>query len=70
GPHDAETPLVLALHGLTGSSSSHYILGLQVRIGQPPGGLEGRGRGHAQVMGGGGVATSLPAELVGEVLRP
>ncbi len=29
GPHDAETPLVLALHGLTGSSSSHYILGLQ-----------------------------------------
>lgn len=29
GPHDAHAPLVLALHGLTGSSSSHYILGLQ-----------------------------------------
>ncbi|MCO1787223.1 alpha/beta fold hydrolase [Pseudomonas aeruginosa] len=27
-PH-LQTPLVLALHGLTGSSSSHYILGLQ-----------------------------------------
>ncbi|MCY1399394.1 alpha/beta hydrolase fold protein [compost metagenome] len=29
GPHEARAPLVLALHGLTGSSSSHYILGLQ-----------------------------------------
>ena len=29
GPHDAEAPLVLLLHGLTGSSSSHYILGQQ-----------------------------------------
>ncbi|SDN42822.1 hydrolase [Pseudomonas jinjuensis] len=29
GPHEAGTPLVLALHGLTGSSGSHYILGLQ-----------------------------------------
>jgi len=29
GPHQAETPLVLVLHGLTGSSSSLYVLGLQ-----------------------------------------
>lgn len=29
GPHEAEAPLVLLLHGLTGSSSSHYILGQQ-----------------------------------------
>ncbi|MCY1268878.1 alpha/beta hydrolase fold protein [compost metagenome] len=29
GPHDAEAPLVLVLHGLTGSSDSHYVLGLQ-----------------------------------------
>lgn len=29
GPHSAEAPLVLVLHGLTGSSSSHYVLGLQ-----------------------------------------
>ena len=29
GPHAAEAPLVLVLHGLTGSSSSHYALGLQ-----------------------------------------
>lgn len=29
GPHHADTPLVLVLHGLTGSSSSHYVLGLQ-----------------------------------------
>ncbi|MDA7088820.1 hydrolase [Pseudomonas sp. SA3-5] len=29
GPHAAEAPLVLVLHGLTGSSSSHYVLGLQ-----------------------------------------
>ena len=32
GPHDAHAPLVLLLHGLTGSSSSHYILGLQQRL--------------------------------------
>jgi hypothetical protein len=32
GPHAAEAPLVLALHGLTGSSHSHYILGLQTRL--------------------------------------
>ncbi|WP_454254231.1 hydrolase [Pseudomonas sp. Marseille-Q8238] len=32
GPHDATAPLVLLLHGLTGSSSSHYILGLQQRL--------------------------------------
>ncbi|WP_263143012.1 hydrolase [Pseudomonas sp. RIT-PI-AD] len=32
GPHDAEAPLVLALHGLTGSSSSLYVLGLQQRL--------------------------------------
>lgn len=29
GPHAATTPLVLVLHGLTGSSNSHYVLGLQ-----------------------------------------
>ena len=29
GPHQSDTPLVLVLHGLTGSSSSHYVLGLQ-----------------------------------------
>ncbi|WP_374441576.1 hydrolase [Pseudomonas panipatensis] len=29
GPHRAEAPLVLAVHGLTGSSDSHYIRGLQ-----------------------------------------
>jgi uncharacterized protein len=29
GPHTAEAPLVLLLHGLTGSSRSHYILGQQ-----------------------------------------
>lgn len=29
GPHNARTPLVLAVHGLTGSSDSHYIRGLQ-----------------------------------------
>nr|WP_152987274.1 hydrolase [Pseudomonas sp. TTU2014-080ASC] len=34
GPHDAEAPLVLLLHGLTGSSSSHYILGLQQQLAQ------------------------------------
>ncbi|WP_425917296.1 hydrolase [Pseudomonas sp. GWSMS-1] len=29
GPHEANTPLVLVLHGLTGSSDSLYVLGLQ-----------------------------------------
>jgi len=29
GPHSADAPLVLVLHGLTGSSESHYVLGLQ-----------------------------------------
>ncbi|NWB91272.1 hydrolase [Pseudomonas agarici] len=29
GPHEAKTPLVLLLHGLTGSSHSPYIVGLQ-----------------------------------------
>ena len=29
GPHSAQAPLTLVLHGLTGSSSSHYVLGLQ-----------------------------------------
>ncbi|WP_095081560.1 hydrolase [Pseudomonas sp. Irchel s3h17] len=29
GPHSAETPLVLVLHGLTGSSNSPYVAGLQ-----------------------------------------
>lgn len=32
GPHEARTPLVLVLHGLTGSSSSHYVLGLQQQL--------------------------------------
>ncbi|EWC42124.1 hydrolase [Pseudomonas stutzeri] len=32
GPHDAAAPLVLVLHGLTGSSSSLYVLGLQQRL--------------------------------------
>ncbi|WP_437879612.1 hydrolase [Pseudomonas sp. LRF_L74] len=32
GPHTADAPLVLVLHGLTGSSSSHYVLGLQQRL--------------------------------------
>ncbi|KAF0867422.1 hydrolase [Pseudomonas sp. LD120] len=29
GPHSAEAPLVLVLHGLTGSSNSPYVTGLQ-----------------------------------------
>jgi predicted alpha/beta-fold hydrolase len=29
GPHEANTPLVLVLHGLTGSSNSPYVAGLQ-----------------------------------------
>ncbi|QXI28225.1 hydrolase [Pseudomonas vanderleydeniana] len=29
GPHEAATPLVLLLHGLTGSSNSPYIIGMQ-----------------------------------------
>jgi predicted alpha/beta-fold hydrolase len=32
GPHEATAPLVLVLHGLTGSSSSHYVLGLQQQL--------------------------------------
>lgn len=32
GPHDAAAPLVLVLHGLTGSSSSQYVLGLQRQL--------------------------------------
>lgn len=32
GPHQAETPLVAIFHGLTGSSDSHYVLGLQARL--------------------------------------
>jgi len=32
GPDDPTTPLVLVLHGLTGSSRSHYVLGLQQRL--------------------------------------
>ena len=32
GPHDPHAPLALLLHGLTGSSNSHYILGLQQRL--------------------------------------
>jgi predicted alpha/beta-fold hydrolase len=29
GPHSAEAPLVLVLHGLTGSSNSPYVAGIQ-----------------------------------------
>ena len=29
GPHEADAPLVLVLHGLTGSSGSHYVVGQQ-----------------------------------------
>lgn len=32
GPHEADVPLVLVLHGLTGSSSSLYVLGLQQQL--------------------------------------
>ena len=32
GPHEATAPLVLVLHGLTGSSSSLYVLGLQQQL--------------------------------------
>ena len=32
GPHDPEAPLVLVLHGLTGSSNSLYVLGLQRQL--------------------------------------
>lgn len=34
GPHEAEAPLVLVLHGLTGSSNSPYVAGLQRQLGQ------------------------------------
>lgn len=34
GPHDTQAPLVLVLHGLTGSSASHYVMGLQGRLGE------------------------------------
>lgn len=32
GPHEAGAPLVLVLHGLTGSSNSLYVLGLQQQL--------------------------------------
>ena len=32
GPEDLAAPLVLVLHGLTGSSNSHYVLGLQRQL--------------------------------------
>jgi predicted alpha/beta-fold hydrolase len=32
GPQQGDAPLVLVLHGLTGSSSSHYVLGLQQQL--------------------------------------
>src|SRR3990167_259923 len=32
GPHQADAPLVLVLHGLTGSSDSLYVLGLQQQL--------------------------------------
>ncbi|MNJ09207.1 putative hydrolase [compost metagenome] len=40
GPHETSTPLVLVLHGLTGSSSSPYVIGLQQAL---------AGRGWASV---------------------
>ncbi|MDD2059880.1 hydrolase [Pseudomonas sp. GD03860] len=40
GPHQATTPLVLVLHGLTGSSHSPYVIGLQQAL---------AGRGWASV---------------------
>jgi predicted alpha/beta-fold hydrolase len=33
GPHSAKAPLVLVLHGLTGSSNSPYVAGLQQALG-------------------------------------
>jgi len=32
GPPDTAAPLTLVLHGLTGSSNSHYVIGLQRRL--------------------------------------
>jgi predicted alpha/beta-fold hydrolase len=32
GPHSAEAPLVLVLHGLTGSSNSPYVAGIQAAL--------------------------------------
>lgn len=32
GPHQADAPLVAIFHGLTGSSDSHYVVGLQQRL--------------------------------------
>ncbi|AIR88558.1 hydrolase [Pseudomonas cremoricolorata] len=32
GPHEADAPLVLVLHGLTGSSDSPYVKGLQLAL--------------------------------------
>lgn len=32
GPHEVDAPLVLVLHGLSGSSNSLYVLGLQQRL--------------------------------------
>ena len=40
GPHQPDAPLVLVLHGLTGSSSSPYVKGLQLAL---------QGRGWASV---------------------
>ncbi|KNX76065.1 alpha/beta hydrolase [Pseudomonas sp. 250J] len=40
GPHQPDTPLVLVLHGLTGSSNSPYVKGLQLAL---------QGRGWASV---------------------
>ena len=34
GPHEAQAPVVLVLHGLTGSSESLYVLGLQQALAQ------------------------------------
>ncbi|OCR25850.1 alpha/beta hydrolase [Pseudomonas syringae] len=34
GPHQLDTPLVLVLHGLTGSSNSPYVAGLQQALAQ------------------------------------
>jgi predicted alpha/beta-fold hydrolase len=46
GPHDAHAPVVLVLHGLTGSSNSPYVAGLQqamAKLGWASVGLNWRG---------------------------
>jgi predicted alpha/beta-fold hydrolase len=37
GPHSVDAPLVLVLHGLTGSSNSPYVAGIQQALGDRAG---------------------------------